>query len=331
MKILVTGAAGFLGSHLALHHLRQHDYVVGVDNFSSSDEDSDHLKLMNAHKNFELVEGDITEKLDFADLWGTKKEKFDIIYNFACVASPELYQATPIETIMTSVVGTANVLDMALEDRAVVVHASTSEVYGEPLTKIQDESQWSHVNSYGPRSCYDSSKMTAEALCFDYRNSFNVDARVVRIFNTYGPHLLPDDGRVISNFLKQAGNGEPLTVYGDGSQTRSFCYVTDLIDGIVKLATLRDNPGHPINIGNPDEFTILSLTEVIKELYPCCGTIEFKPLPKDDPTQRRPDITKAQQILGWNPEISLREGLHKLAMFWYWSGVVKSPPQNISY
>ncbi len=325
-KVCVTGAAGFLGSHLSIYHLKRGDHVVGIDNFSSSDEDSEHFKRLQSFVNFEFICGDIVDKTEFRGI-KTQNRKFNIMYNFACIASPELYQASPINTVMSSVVGTSNVLDVALEDNAIVVHASTSEVYGEPLTSPQTESLWSHVNSYGPRSCYDCSKMCAESLCYDYLNSFKLDVRVVRIFNTYGPHLLPDDGRVVSNFLRQASVGEPLTVYGDGSQTRSFCYVSDLIDGITKLGRLKDNPKYPINIGNPNEFTILELVKAVKELYPDPQIVEFKPLPKDDPTQRCPDITKAKQLLGWEPKIQLKEGLWKLANYWYETGIIKTAPK----
>ena len=235
-----------------------------------------------------------------------KEIPLDIIYNFACPASPPLYQKIPVETMLTCVVGTKNILSLA-SPKTVVVHASTSEVYGDPYVTPQQESYWGNVNPYGPRSCYDEGKRAAEALCYDYRMKYGVDARLVRIFNTYGPHMDVNDGRVITNFVKQIIDGTPLTVYGNGMQTRSFCYVTDLIRGITSLAELSGNPETPINIGNPNEFTILDLAKKLQKKFGC--DIEYRALPKDDPTQRKPNIELAQKLLCWKPKIDVDEGL----------------------
>lgn len=324
MKVLVTGAAGFLGSHLMLHHLRQGDTVLGIDNFCSSESDSDHVKLirllcsMNGKRGM-LLDGDITEDGDDG-LWGCFAEfeseglghRFDLIYNFACPASPPRYQEMPILTMMTCVAGTGAVLDMASKHKAVVVHASTSEVYGDPEHSPQRESYRGRVNSYGPRACYDEGKRAAEALCYDYLHTYEVDVRIVRIFNTYGPHMDPYDGRVVSNFICQALRGEPMTVYGDGSQTRSFCYVDDLIRGIVAVGALPQNPRGPINLGNPNEFTVQELALAVAEKV-CggAGMIKYEKLPVDDPTQRCPDISRAKELLDWEPKVQLSEGLDK--------------------
>lgn len=320
MKVLVTGAAGFLGSHLMLHHLRQGDTVLGIDNYCSSDPNSDHVKLINLlckdGKQGMLAMGDITE--NGADgLWGCFSEfesrglgnQFDLIYNFACPASPPRYQEMPVLTMMTCVAGTGAVLDMAEKHRAVVIHASTSEVYGDPEHTPQKETYRGRVNSYGPRACYDEGKRAAEALCYDWRHTYGVDARLVRIFNTYGPHMDPHDGRVVSNFICQALRGEKLTVYGEGNQTRSFCYVDDLIRGIVAVGALGQNPGSPINLGNPYEFTILELAHEVQMRLG--GELDFRPLPTDDPTQRCPDIGRARELLDWQPTVMLAQGLDR--------------------
>jgi UDP-glucuronate decarboxylase len=329
-KVLITGAAGFLGSHLMLHHLKLGDTVLGIDNFCSSESDSDHVKMiqllcsMPKHNSSALMVGDITEN-DESSLRScveefeifSKKKSFDLIYNFACPASPPIYQEMPILTMMTCVVGTAAVLQLAEESGAVVVHASTSEIYGDPEHSPQNESYRGRVNSYGPRACYDEGKRAAEALCFDYLNSYNVDVRVVRIFNTYGPNMDPYDGRVVSNFICQALRGEKLTLFGGGEQTRSFCYVDDLIHAIVAMGELSKNPGAPINIGNPNEFKVKDLADlVLKKIRGVSGVgslylIDNKPMPVDDPTQRCPDITKANDLLGWEPKVQLSEGLDK--------------------
>lgn len=316
-RVIVTGAAGFLGSHLCKHHLDAGDDVFGIDDFSSSRDDSEHIKALQAHPNFRFIEHDITRPL--CSSWDEHLIKANFIYNFACPASPPSYQNIPIHTMMTCVVGTQNMLNYARLSGAVLVHASTSEVYGDPKMSPQPEGYHGNVNSYGPRSCYDEGKRAAEALCYDYLNKYDVDARLVRIFNTYGPHMDPYDGRVVSNFICQALKGEPLTVYGDGSQSRSFCYVDDLIAGIVAMGDLPNNPRTPVNLGNPNEFTVRQLAnEVINRLG---GSIIRKPLPADDPTQRRPDIWQARTRLGWKPKVQLAEGLEKTIA--YFSNVVK--------
>jgi len=332
MKVLVTGAAGFLGSHLMLRHMQQGDTALGIDNFCSSNPNSEHVRLIKRlceqdRRRGMLFNGDISTSEPGEGLWAALTEfqlsglgeRFDVIYNFACPASPPLYQKMPIETMMTCVAGTSNVLDMAGLHKAIVVHASTSEVYGDPEHSPQRESYRGRVNSYGPRACYDEGKRAAEALCYDYLNKCNVDARVVRIFNTYGPHMDPHDGRVVSNFICQALRAEPLTVYGDGQQTRSFCYVDDLIRGIVGVASLPKNPHTPINLGNPNEFTVYKLAqEVVKRLG---GSVSRHPLPVDDPTQRCPDISKAKELLGWEPKVQLEDGLDMTIR--YFKGVLE--------
>lgn len=315
-NVLVTGAAGFLGSHLMLHHIKNGDKVLGIDNFSSSAIDSAHVNLirgLNPGKSV-LLNLDITDSSAVTSVTGNYSTffdgKIDLIYNFACPASPPRYQAIPVETMLTCVVGTANMLDVARKFGSTLVHASTSEIYGDPEHSPQLETYRGNVNSYGPRACYDEGKRAAESLCYDYYNKYKVDARVVRIFNTYGPHMDPEDGRVVSNFICQTLKEEPITVYGHGQQTRSFCYVDDLIRAIVSMGSLPNNPGTPINIGNPNEFTIQELADLVHEVL---NVKERKiirmEMPKDDPTQRRPDITLANNILGWEPKVQLREGL----------------------
>lgn len=315
MKVIVTGAAGFLGSHLAKHHLNAGDEVVGFDDFSSSVHDSKHLADLKSNPKFKLIVQDISDPL--AALYMSNVDA-KLIYNFACPASPPRYQDMPVHTMMTCVAGTRNALIAAERSGATVVHASTSEVYGDPECSPQKETYRGCVNSYGPRSCYDEGKRAAEALCYDYFNSMKVDARLVRIFNTYGPHMDPYDGRVVTNFIRQALKLEKITIYGEGNQTRSFCYVDDLVRGIVALGALPENPRMPINIGNPNEFTIRQLAEEIA--YKMGATqdavvgnwlFEHKPLPTDDPMQRRPDITLAKELLGWEPKVQLREGLDR--------------------
>lgn len=321
MKVLVTGAAGFLGSHLMLHHLKKGDQVLGVDNYCSSAPFSNHVRLIQSLGGM-LVECDIIENGDEGILGAVEKfekagfgDRFDLIYNFACPASPPIYQSMPVLTMMTCVAGTAAVLDLADAHDAIVVHASTSEVYGDPEKSPQVECYWGRVNSYGPRSCYDEGKRAAEALCYDWLNTYKVDARLVRIFNTYGPNMDPRDGRVVSNFICQALRKEKLTLYGDGSQTRSLCYVDDLIRGIVAVGALPENPRGPINLGNPVEYTMKELaTHVLSAVGNFHGgryddMIVHQPLPVDDPTQRRPDITRAKELLGWEPTVQLDEGL----------------------
>ena len=297
--------------------------MLGIDNHSSSRENSFHVNMIKSlcgPQNMSLfAKADITERgtrgIDgvISDyLSWIPGRKFDVIYNFACPASPPKYQSIPIQTMMTCTVGLMNVLEIAKKHRSVVVHASTSEIYGDPAVNPQPESYRGNVNSYGPRSCYDEGKRAAEALCYDYRQVHGVDARLVRIFNTYGPHMDPHDGRVVSNFICQALRGEQLTVYGDGSQTRSFCYVDDLIRGIVAMGSLEKNPETPVNLGNPGEFTVRQLAEkVTHKVFGNETPVVYMPLPKDDPTQRKPDITLAQSLLGWRPEVLLDEGLNR--------------------
>ena len=309
--ILVTGSAGFLGSHLVEYHLSRGDIVYGIDNFSSSLKDSKHHHRLKNNCNYFFVEGDICSQA-FIDYVATHvfKTEFDLIYNFACPASPPRYQEIPIETMLTCVVGTNNIINLA-KQKTVIVHASTSEVYGDPTISPQPESYRGHVNSYGPRSCYDEGKRAAEALCYDYYKK-GVDVRLVRIFNTYGTHMQVNDGRVVTNFIKQALLNEPITIYGSGLQTRSFCYVDDLIGGITSVAKLKNNPNTPINLGSPNEFTILELAKhILKLLSNCTSKLEIKDMPIDDPLQRKPDITLANKLLSWEPNIHLQEGLIK--------------------
>lgn len=313
-RVIVTGAAGFLGSHLAKHHLEAGDKVLGIDDFSSSDSRSRHLADLQSYENFSFLVHDISQPLPYTvDTWEPK-----LIYNFACPASPPRYQEMPIHTMMTCVAGTKNMLTVADASHATLVHASTSEVYGDPEVSPQNETYRGCVNSYGPRSCYDEGKRAAEALCYDYLYKHGTDARLVRIFNTYGPNMDPYDGRVVTNFIRQALKLEKITIYGEGTQTRSFCYVDDLIRGIVALGALQENPRTPVNIGNPNEFTILELAEEVARMMGATEDaivgnwlFETRPLPTDDPIQRCPDITRAKELLGWEPKVQLREGLDR--------------------
>lgn len=302
MRVLITGVAGFLGSHLAKHYLDAGHEVIGYDNFCSSSRSSAHLSSLKDKTWFSFVEHDITEPF-------VSHRHLDLILNFACPASPPIYQSLPIETLMTCTLGTKHVLDVAKQHGAIVVHASTSEVYGDPFTSPQVETDRGNVNSYGPRACYDEGKRAAEALCYDYFHKKNVDVRLVRIFNTYGPHMDPNDGRVISNFICQALKNEPLTIYGDGIQTRSLCYVDDLVRGIVAMGNLSKNPQTPINLGNPTEYDVIDIADIIIDKLG--GTKKYVSLPIDDPMQRRPDITLAIRTLDWKPMIDFNSGLEK--------------------
>jgi len=329
--VVVTGAAGFIGSHLVRWHLDRGDKVIGIDDFSSSRVDSPHmLEFQDSKYTFEraktptfwFLRYDITNDLTFHIQSIT--ENVDIIYNFACPASPPLYQAAPIHTLMTSTLGVKNMLMIAKHFNARFVHASTSEVYGDPAFTPQNESYWGNVNSYGPRSCYDEGKRAAEALCYDFHNMHNVDARLCRIFNTYGPHMDPDDGRVITNFVKQALRNEPLTVYGEGHQTRSFCYVDDLVDGIVRLGALNGNPETPVNIGNPNEISVIDVAKKVIDLVPGCKSeITFHELPVNDPLQRKPDISLAFKLLSWYPQVSLKLGLKMMIEYMSQKDVIR--------
>jgi UDP-glucuronate decarboxylase len=320
-RVLVTGAAGFLGSHLVKHHLDRGDRVIGVDNFCSSANDSKHHEDLLAAETYTFYDADITDPWVSWFQHNINNPSFDLVYNFACPASPPRYQEMPLLTMKTCVLGTMNVLDLAERCGAVVVHASTSEVYGDPDCTPQPETYRGMVNSYGPRACYDEGKRAAEALCYDYRNSYNLDARLVRIFNTYGPHMDPFDGRVVSNFIRQALSNEPLTVYGNGRQSRSFCYVDDLIGGIVAVGALLKNPGGPINLGNPNEYAVQDIAVKILNKTGSPQPITYRPLPVDDPTQRCPDISRAQQLLSWQPTVMLDEGLDRTIA--YFREVVK--------
>jgi UDP-glucuronate decarboxylase len=298
MQILVTGAAGFLGSHLCDALLAQGHEVLGVDNlYTGSRVNVQHL-LPNP--NFEFMRHDITLPL-FVEV--------DQIYNLACPASPIHYQKNPVQTIKTSIQGAINVLGLAKRTGAKVLQASTSEVYGDPLIEVQSENYWGNVNPIGIRACYDEGKRAAETLFFDYWRQYKTQIKVARIFNTYGPRMDLNDGRVVSNFAVQALRGEPLTIYGDGSQTRSFCFVSDLIPGLIKLMESSDEITGPINLGNPNEFTMLELAQRIIESAASNSTLVFKDLPQDDPQQRKPDITKAKELLNWEPSVQLDEGL----------------------
>ncbi|MGD9610622.1 MAG: UDP-glucuronic acid decarboxylase family protein [Desulfovibrionaceae bacterium] len=299
-RVLVTGGAGFLGSHLCERLLNDGCDVLCLDNyFTGSKLNISHL-LGNPH--FELLRHDVTFPLYV---------EVDEIYNLACPASPIHYQHDPVQTTKTSVHGAINMLGLAKRLRAKIMQASTSEVYGDPSVHPQPESYWGNVNPIGFRSCYDEGKRCAETLFFDYRRQHNLRIKVARIFNTYGPRMHPNDGRVVSNFIIQALRGEPLTVYGQGQQTRSFCYVDDLIDAFVRLMATDDDFTGPVNTGNPGEFTILELAKLVIEYTGSNSTIDFRPLPQDDPKQRRPDITLAKAKLGWEPKVPLAEGLKK--------------------
>ena len=299
MRVLVTGGAGFIGSFLCERLLTSGHEVVCVDNFfTGRKKNLDHLR---DHRDFELVRHDITQPILL---------EVDRIYNLACPASPVHYQYNPVKTVKTSVMGTINMLGLAKRVRARILQASTSEVYGDPTVHPQTEDYWGHVNPIGPRACYDEGKRVAETLCFDYHRQNNVDIRVIRIFNTYGPRMLMDDGRVVSNFIVQALSGEDLTLYGDGSQSRSFCYVDDLVRGATLMMEQEQTIG-PVNLGNPVEFTIRELAELVLEITGSKSRIVWAPLPQDDPTRRQPDITRAREALGWEPTVPLREGLEK--------------------
>ena len=297
MRVLLTGAAGFLGSHLTDRLLAEGHSVVGVDNLSTGH--FHNLAHLTREPRFELIEHDICEFFDPGPI--------DYIFNFACPASPPQYMRLGIETLRVGSEGTMNILDLARKYRAKVLHASTSECYGTPEIHPQPESYWGHVNPVGPRSVYDEAKRFGEAAVMAYRAHFNVDGHLVRIFNTYGPRMQPDDGRVISNFVMQALRGDDVTVYGDGSHTRSFCYVTDLIEGIIRLSRIEEPL--PVNLGNPAENTVLDCARRVITLTGSSSRIRFELLPQDDPPRRRPDITKARQLLAWEPVVSFDQGL----------------------
>lgn len=298
--VLVTGGGGFIGSHLCERLLKDGHDVICVDNFYTGSKNN--IRHLLNNPGFELVRHDIT--------WPLYLET-DAIYNLACPASPIHYQRDPIQTAKTSVIGAINMLGMAKRLKIPILQSSTSEVYGDPKVHPQTEEYWGNVNPIGPRSCYDEGKRCAETLFFDYHRQLNINIKVVRIFNTYGPRMQPDDGRVVSNFIVQALKGEDITIYGDGSQTRSFCYIDDLVEGLIKMMHTPASVTGPINLGNPGEFSVKQLAEMIVELTGSKSQIVYHPLPQDDPVQRKPNISKAVDILGWQPTIQLREGLTK--------------------
>jgi UDP-glucuronate decarboxylase len=305
MRILVTGGAGFIGSHLCERLLTEGHEVVCLDNFFTGSK-ANILHLLD-NKSFELIRHDVTEPILL---------EVDQIYNLACPASPVHYQYNPVKTVKTSVMGTINMLGMAKRVKARILQASTSEVYGDPLVHPQTEDYFGNVNPIGLRSCYDEGKRVAETLMMDYHRQNNVDTRIVRIFNTYGERMMENDGRVVSNFIVQALRSEELTIYGDGSQTRSFCYVSDLVDGLIKLMNAEADDIHmPVNIGNPGEFTMNELAEEIGKTIGTEIRVKHLPLPADDPKQRKPNIERAKAVLGWKPEIPLAEGLKRTVAF----------------
>jgi UDP-glucuronate decarboxylase len=299
-RILVTGGAGFLGSHLCERLLAEGHDVLCADNYFTGTRDNILHLLANPH--FEAMRHDVTFPLYV---------EVDEIYNLACPASPIHYQFDPVQTTKTSVHGAINMLGLAKRVKARILQASTSEVYGDPTTHPQQEEYWGNVNPIGPRACYDEGKRCAETLFFDYHRQHGLKIRVARIFNTYGPRMHPNDGRVVSNFIMQALKGEPITIFGDGSQTRAFCYVDDMIDGLVRLMAAPDTVTGPINLGNPAEMTVRELAERVIRLTGSRSTLAFKPLPVNDPTQRCPDIAKAGAILGWRPTVDLETGLER--------------------
>lgn len=299
-KILVTGGAGFIGSHLCEALVNKNYSVICVDNLGTGK--LENLKNIIKRKNFKFIKHDIRQSLKL-------KGKIDFIFHLASYASPPYYQKYSIETLMTNSLGTFNILELAKKNKARFLITSTSEVYGDPKIHPQKEIYWGNVNPVGVRSCYDEAKRFAESLTMEYMRKFKLDIRIVRIFNTYGPRLQKDDGRVISNFIYQALNNLPLTIYGDGTQTRSFCYVSDMVDGLLKMMFTEKAKNEIINLGNPGEFTIKEAAILIKELTGSKSKIVYKKLPEDDPTRRRPDITKAKKILNWEPRINLKQGL----------------------
>jgi UDP-glucuronate decarboxylase len=308
-RLLVTGGAGFLGSHLCELLLGQGHDVLCVDNYFTGTKEN--ILNLTGNPRFELLRHDVTFPLYV---------EVDEIYNLACPASPVHYQFDPVQTTKTSVHGAINMLGLAKRVKAKILQASTSEVYGDPAVHPQTEDYWGNVNPIGPRSCYDEGKRCAETLFFDYHRQHKLRIRVARIFNTYGPRMHPNDGRVVSNFIVQALNGEPITVYGDGGQTRSFCYVSDLVTGLVALMGAADEVTGPVNLGNPVEFTILELAEKVIAMTGSKSKIEFRPLPADDPRQRQPNISLAKDKLGWQPRTPLDEGLERTVA--YFKGLV---------
>ncbi len=299
MRVLVTGGAGFIGAHLCERLLESGDKVICLDNFKTGRRAN--IGHLTGDRNFEVVSGDLLDPPNV---------KVDRIFNLACPASPQWYQKDPIGTIKINTIGMLALLDLAKKRKARILQASTSEIYGDPLVHPQPEAYWGNVNPIGPRSCYDEGKRIAESLMFAYSIQHMVEIRIARIFNTYGPRMGTEDGRVVSNFIVQALEGNDITVYGDGSQTRSFCYVSDMVDGLCKLMEVEDFRG-PVNLGNPTEITVLDLARKVKKMTGSASVIRFRPLPTDDPVRRRPDITLAKKKLGWKPKVDLDTGLRK--------------------
>ncbi len=316
-RILVTGGSGFIGSHLVTRLLGEGHQVLVVDNFYSGSRTN--LADLLGHPRLEIMRHDITFPLYV---------EVDEIYHLACPASPVFYQRDPVQTTKTSVVGSINMLGLAKRTKARILLSSTSEVYGDPIVHPQDESYWGNVNPIGIRSCYDEGKRCAETLFFDYRRQHDMPIKVARIFNTYGPGMRPDDGRVVSNFIVSALKGDPLTIYGDGSQTRSFCYVDDLVDGLVRLMNTPHEVTGPINLGNPYEFSMNELATKVSALVGGTSVVEYHPLPADDPTQRQPTISKARELLGWAPKINLDEGLAATVEF-FRQQIANDPQEKI--
>lgn len=300
MRYLVTGGAGFLGSHLSRRLLLDGHEVICLDNLYTGSKDN--IRDLITHPNFEFIRQDISIPLNL---------EVDAIMNLACPASPVHYQKFPVQTTRTSVLGAINVLDLAEKLKIKVFQASTSEVYGDPIVSPQAESYWGNVNPIGIRACYDEGKRVAETLFFDYQRQFGTEIKIARIFNTYGPNMALNDGRVVSNFILQALKNEPITIYGDGTQTRSFCFVDDLIEGFIRLMNTGKEISGPINLGNPHEFTMLELAEKVIQATSSKSELKFEKLPSDDPKQRKPDISSAKRILSWNPSVTLDEGLDK--------------------
>lgn len=301
--VLITGGAGFIGSHLCRHLLAEGCVITIIDDLSTGRRSN--IEDLLIHEHCTLIEHDVTEQLPVLP------DKPHQIYNLACPASPPQYQKDPIRTMMVNVLGTKHMLELAHVTGATLLQASTSEVYGDPSVHPQPEDYKGNVNPIGPRACYDEGKRCSETLCFDYHRQYGVKIKVARIFNTYGPAMDQHDGRVVTNFIYQALSERPLTLYGDGQQTRSFCYVDDMVDGLVALMNSKDSVTGPVNLGNPDEFTVEELAELILELTGSDSAVEYKPLPQDDPMQRQPDIRFAKELLGWQPKVKLRSGLEK--------------------
>ena len=314
MKILITGGAGFIGSHLTERLLKEGHSVIILDNFHTGNKDN--IRHLMHHDYLEIIRHDVTDPY---------RVEVDYIYNLACPASPIHYQRSPVKTVLTSVMGVIHALELAKEVKARVLQASTSEIYGDPEIHPQPEGYWGNVNTIGPRSCYDEGKRVAETLMVDYYRENGVDIRIARIFNTYGPRMATDDGRVVSNFILQALRGEPITIFGDGSQTRSFCYVDDLVDGLIRLMEQDDFTG-PVNLGNPDERTIKEVAEMIIEMTDSSSEIIYKPLPKNDPTRRKPVIDLAAEKLGWRPTVSIEDGMMRVVEYFRPLAECHAPP-----